>query len=538
VGADQLLYNSPMGLSSTENARRNILVVRLSSLGDVLLVAPVLRNLKAAWPGCRVSVLVKRRYAAALEGSPFADEVISFDGFFPALAKIRASGFTHLLDLHANLRSALLRRFAAVPEVSVYRKDAWARRLFVFLGRRSPRLEKHVMERYLEALGRWGIAPQNTGVALGDYSAAALGAASSGDAKSFLIVQSAFLGDALLTLPLADEFKRRFPGARLAVLTLEKTADVFRARASIDEVLIDDKRGQNRGLGGLRLLARRLRQERFDAAIIPHRSFRSALLARLSGIPRRVGFSSSAGSFLLTDRVPWTWLMPDAERNLALLKPLGGGHDARAAAAAPESVYLRPDPAEKEKMARALDTAGTNPGRTFVGVHPGSAWPTKRWPEERFAALCRGLSERGFTPVLVGGPQDRELCARVAAQSGAQDFCGKTDLKELKALLSFFPLFITNDSGPMHMAAGLGVPTLAVFGPTTRELGFFPYGPRHRVLEADLTCRPCRLHGGKACPHGHFLCMRLIMTDEVLETALEMLAQKPPAAAAKAGGRA
>ncbi len=526
-----------MGISSTANARRNILVVRLSSLGDVLLVAPVLRNLKAAWPGCRISVLVKRRYAAALEGSPFADEVIPFDGFFPALAKIRASGFTHLLDLHANLRSALLRRFAAVPEVSVYRKDAWARRLFVFLGRRSPRLEKHVLERYLEALGRWGIAPQNTGVTLGDYSSG--GAAGSRDAKSFLIVQSAFLGDALLTLPLADEFKRRFPRARLAVLTLEKTADVFRAHPSIDEVLIDDKRGQNRGFSGLRRLARRLRQKGFDAAIIPHRSFRSALLARLSGIPRRVGFSSSAGGFLLTDAVPWTWLMPDAERNLALLKPLGGGRDAKAGAAgaAPESVYLRSDPAEKEKMARALETAGIGPGKTCVGVHPGSAWPTKRWPEERFAALCRGLAERGFAPILVGGSQDAELCARVAAKSGARDFCGKTDLKELKALLSFFSLFITNDSGPMHMAAGLGVPTLAVFGPTTRELGFFPYGPCHRVIEEDLPCRPCRLHGGKACPHGHFLCMRLIMTDEVLQNALEMLVQNPAAAAAKAGSR-
>ncbi|HVA65796.1 MAG TPA: lipopolysaccharide heptosyltransferase II [Elusimicrobiota bacterium] len=516
-------------------AARKILVVRLSSLGDVLLVAPVLRHLKTAWPECSVSVLVKRRFAAALEGSPFADEIIPFDGLRPALQKIRASGFTHLLDLHANLRSALIRRLSGIPEASVYRKDAWARRLFVFFGRRSPRLEKHVLQRYLDALAPWGITARETGVALGDYGAAqagATGAAQKG-AASFLIVQSAFLGDALLTVPLADELKRRFPRARLTVLTLEKTADVFRAHPSIDEVLIDDKRGQNRGWGGLRRLARGLAQKKFDVAVVPHRSFRSALLARMAGIPRRVGFSSSVGRFFLTDAAPWTWLMPDAERNLALLKPIGHGATP-GAAPAPGSVYLRPDPAEKEKMARRLEEAGASARQTLVGVHPGSAWPTKRWPEERFAALCRRFAERGITPVLVGGAQDSELCARLAA-SGALDFCGRTDLKELKALMSLFSLFVTNDSGPMHMAAGLGVPTLAIFGPTTRELGFFPYGPRHRVVETELSCRPCRLHGGKVCPHGHFLCMRLIMVDEVWDNALEMLAEKPAAAA---GGRA
>ncbi|HVC08647.1 MAG TPA: lipopolysaccharide heptosyltransferase II [Elusimicrobiota bacterium] len=533
-------------------AARKILVVRLSSLGDVLLVAPVLRHLKAAWPECSVSVLVKRRFAAALEGNPFADEIIPFDGLRPALAKIRGEKFTHLLDLHANLRSALIRRLAGIPEVSVYRKDAWARRLFVFFGRSSPRLEKHVLQRYLDALSRWGIAARGTGVALGDYGAAKAGAAAK-DAASFLIVQSAFLGDALLTVPLADEIKRRFPRARLTVLTLEKTADVFRAHASIDEVIIDDKRGQNRGWGGLRRLARELARRKFDVAVVPHRSFRSALLSRLAGVPRRVGFSSSVGRFFLTDTVPWTWLMPDAERNLALVNPLGpavapaipkpgpsrldSGLRRNDEISAFDSVYLRADPAEKEKMARRLKEAGAV-GQTLVGIHPGSAWPTKRWPEERFAALCRRFAERGITPVLVGGAQDAELCARLAASSGALDFCGKTNLKELKGLMSLLSLFVTNDSGPMHMAAGLGVPTLAIFGPTTRELGFFPYGPRHRVIETELSCRPCRLHGGKVCPHGHFLCMRLILVDEVWGNALAMLAEKPAAAAKAAGGRA
>ena len=93
------------------------------------------------------------------------------------------------------------------------------------------------------------------------------------------------------------------------------------------------------------------------------------------------------------------------------------------------------------------------------------------------------------------------------------------------ALMRHLKLFITNDSGPMHIATSCGVPTLAIFGPTTKELGFFPYGDSHRVVESDLECRPCSLHGGRACPLGHFLCMKLITVDQVYAAAMDMLRQ-------------
>jgi heptosyltransferase-2 len=238
--------------------------------------------------------------------------------------------------------------------------------------------------------------------------------------------------------------------------------------------------------------------------VIPHRSFRSALIAKLSGIARRIGFDSSAGSFLLTDTVPFSWLMHDLERNLSLTLPLGAG----AAPSSGESRYVAP-PAMTPKL------AGLLPDGPLAGVHPGSAWATKRWLPERFAELCVRLKADGFTPVLVGGPDDRALGARIAQDSGALDLVGRTDLEELKALMGRLSVFVTNDSGPMHLAAAAGVPVVAIFGATTRELGFFPYGPGHRVVEADLACRPCGLHGARACPEGHFLCMRLLTVDQV-----------------------
>ncbi|MFA6318539.1 MAG: glycosyltransferase family 9 protein [Elusimicrobiota bacterium] len=497
-----------------------ILVIRLSSLGDVVLTAPVFRSLKIAWPDCSISVLVKPQFAGALRGHPLLHEVIPFRGLRSAVASVRAGGFTHLLDLHATPRSFVIRSLSGVPAVSVYKKDALARRLFVSFGLRSPALEKHTIERYLEALASWGVPAADPGLEFGDYGEAdpALPQEPSTPRPGrVLVIQTAFLGDCLLTLPLLRELKALCPASRVAVLTTERTEEVFAGSPWVDETIVDRKRGEHAGFFGALSMAALLRERRFDCAVIPHRSLRSAFLAWLAGIRERIGFSTSAGSFLLTRRVPFAWHMHDLERNLGLLLPFQADLKLRP----DESRYL--DPQAGDAAAKRLASAGIGPGDRVAAVHPGSTWPTKKWFESRFRDLCRGLIADGVKVVIVGGAADRGLCARLAADSGAADLSGGP-LSELKSLMARLSLFVTNDSGPMHVAAASGVPTLAIFGPTTRELGFFPYGPGHRVLEVDLDCRPCALHGGRSCPRGHFLCMGLITVDMALQASREMLA--------------
>lgn len=466
----------------------------------MVLTGPVYKSLKAHWPACRVTVLVKPQFAAALRGHPGVDEVVPFSGIADALRLIREQGFTHLLDLHGNLRSFLIRTLARVPNTATYRKNALARRLFVALRVSTPGLQRHTVDRYHEALSAWGVPRAPSVVSSADYGA--VGATRG--AKKVLVMQSAFLGDSLLTLPLLRRLKEILPGATVTVLTLAKTAGIFRGTPWVDEVLLDDKRGVHGGLTGPWKIAAELKARGFDLVVIPHRSFRSALIARLAEIPRRVGFDSSAGSFLLTDTVPFSWLMHDLERNLSLTLPLGAG----AAPSSGESRYVAP-PAMSAKL------AGLLPNGPLAGIHPGSAWATKRWLPERFAELCVRLKADGLTPVLVGGPDDTALGASIARDCGALDLVGQTDLEDLKGLMGRLSVFVTNDSGPMHLAAAAGVPVVAIFGATTRELGFFPYGPGHRVIEADLACRPCGLHGARECPEGHFLCMRLLTVDQV-----------------------
>ncbi len=433
---------------------------------------------------------------------------MAFTGIADALRLIKDRGFTHLLDLHGNLRSFVIRTLARVPNTATYRKNALARRLFVALRVSTPGLQRHTVDRYHEALAAWGVPRAASVLSSADYG----GDGNTRGAKKVLVMQSAFLGDSLLTLPLLRRLKELLPGATVTVLTLAKTADIFRGAPWVDEIMLDDKRGVHGGLTGPWKIAAELKSRGFDLAVIPHRSFRSALIARLSVIPRRVGFDSSAGSFLLTDAVPFSWLMHDLERNLSLTLPLGAG----AAPSKGESRYVAP-PAMSAKLSALL------PSGPLVGVHPGSAWATKRWLPERFAELCVRLKNDGFTPVLVGGPDDKELGARIARDCGALDLVGKTDLEELKALMGRLSVFVTNDSGPMHLAAAAGVPVVAIFGATTRELGFFPYGPGHRVVEADLACRPCGLHGARECPEGHFLCMRLLTVDQVHAACRDLL---------------
>ena len=494
-----------------------ILVIRLSSLGDVVLTGPVYKSLKARWPQSHIAVLVKPQFADALKGHPGVDEIVPFTGILDAVRFLKDGAYTHLLDLHGNLRSRLIRLLSRVPNKAAYRKDALARRLFVSWRVPSPSLQRHTVDRYHEALRAWGVAPAAELLSSADRTPRG----EKMRARKVLVMQSAFLGDSLLTLPLLRRLKEEMPGASVTVLTIERTADIFRGSEWADEVLIDDKRGAHGGLTGPWKMAAELKARGFELAIIPHRSFRSALIAKLADIPRRVGFDSSAGSFFLTDTVPFSWLMHDLERNLSLTLPLGAG----AAPGASESRYVA-TPKVGEALERKLAAAGVPAGARLAGVHPGSAWKTKRWLPERFAQLCVRLKAEGLHPVLVGGPGDEALGLSIREASGASDLIGKTDLEELKALMGRLSVFVTNDSGPMHLAAASGVPVVAIFGATTRELGFFPYGPGHRVLEADLACRPCGLHGAKECPEGHFLCMKLITVDAVMAACREAASAK------------
>lgn len=497
-----------------------ILVARLSSLGDIVLSSPVYKNLKAKWPQCHITLLVKPQFAQVLAGHPDIDEImVAKKGLWGNIHQVRAGHFTHYLDLHANLKSILIGWFSHIPNKLRYSKNPVARRLYVKFRKNSPVLEKHTLERYLETLKAWEVPVLYRNPELGDwaYKHANL------DGKKINkigIFQTSFIGDSVLTTPLIQKTAKLFPDAKIVVITRPQTEDIFRPMKEVDQIILNDKKGWNK-IFGVWKTAKAIKESGVDILLVPHRSFRSALIAWLSRVPIRIGFTSSEGWFLYTKTIPFSWMIHDAERNLSLL------HGIVKENFKAEKLNMRYAPSAEENVARLMKDFNLE-GKTLVGIHPGSAWATKCWPFENFVELISRIeTELHLQTVVVGGGKtDADLGEKLCqlSQGHCANLCGKTSLADLMALMGHFKLFITNDSGPMHIATAFGVPTLAIFGPTTKELGFFPYGQGHRVLEVKgLDCRPCALHGGRKCPKGHFKCMRLITVDDVFKNVKEML---------------
>lgn len=335
-----------------------------------------------------------------------------------------------------------------------------------------------------------------------------------------LIIHTAFIGDIVLTLPLVQELKKAFPQSTIDFVAIPSAAEVLDNHPVIANVIEYDKRGTDRGIGGLLRLRNSLRTERYDTIIIPHRSLRSALLGHMSKAPRTIGFSTSAGRFLFTDVVEYMPSVHEVQRNLRLLEPLG----ILAAGDVLPEIY----PSEKDREAIDELLGGSHVDDTkLVGIAPGSVWNTKRWPAERYATLCSAIADNGLSVAIVGGPSDAHLAQAVAANSGVErivNAAGRLSVLQSAELIRRCQVLVTNDSAPMHLAGAMRTPVVAIFGATVPAFGFSPLGDHVRIVETqDLACRPCSIHGGNKCPIGTFVCMMYIGPEEVMGAVQSLL---------------
>lgn len=322
-----------------------------------------------------------------------------------------------------------------------------------------------------------------------------------------LVVQTAFLGDVVLTTSLLAQLRESLPEATIDVVVRADLAPVLKGHPALDAVLPFDKRGQQRGLGGVLGFAKRLRARGYDRCYLPHRSFRSALLAWRARIPERIGYAGAPGAWLYTARIP---------------RPATGHYTEKLGVlvSVTEPVplpTLTVSPAARESVARRLSEAGVEDGEPVALVAPGSVWATKRWTAQGYAAVSRELAPQ-YRVVLVGGPADRAAADALDAPEGVIDWVGETSLSELVALCDRADLYVGNDSGPTHIAAAVKTPVVAVFGPTVPSFGFAPRSAAAtEIVEIDLECRPCHAHGPQTCPLGHHDCMKRIDAFSVLE---------------------
>ena len=328
-----------------------------------------------------------------------------------------------------------------------------------------------------------------------------------------------WLGDLVMSLPALKTVRRSYPQAHLAVLVRRELAGFFDGLGWVNEkILYPSSRGP-RGLLERWRLARQLRAKAFDLAIVFPNSFESAFWLRVAGVPRRAGFARDGRGWLLSHKaVPSRQVLeqPQVHYYLEMLSRTLGLDGA------PPDAALEAHPPHREKMRAWLAERRERPGRPLIALAVAAAFgPAKEWPGEHFAALIDRLRDNhGAECLLVGAPSERIKCEQVAARSkhGAILAAGQTGVGEAIALLSLCDAFAGNDSGSMHVAAALGLPTVGIFG-STRPDRTGPSGPRAKVLRRPIECSPCLK---RTCRYGHYECLALITPDQV-ETALAEL---------------
>lgn len=306
-----------------------------------------------------------------------------------------------------------------------------------------------------------------------------------------------------MSLPALRAIRSRYPKARIAVLARPWVADLYRRESFADEVIAYDR--------GRWEIARSLRGRKFDCAILLQNAFDAALIAWLARIPVRIGYNRDGRGLLLTRAVqpPKRDEIPRHERfyYLELLRRAG--------------ILDSLPPSE----AIHLEGGGRGQTRRMIGLSPGAAYGTaKQWLPERFAeAAARLAAERGAEIALFGSSSERDLCDSIAAMLGGRNvtnYAGKTTLSEFIDLASQCEIFLTNDSGAMHIASALGVPTIAIFG-ATDDQATGPTGPLARVVREPVDCSPCLL---RECPIDH-RCMTRVTAERVADEALKVMAQ-------------
>lgn len=321
-----------------------------------------------------------------------------------------------------------------------------------------------------------------------------------------------WLGDLVMSGPALHAICDTFPDAHLAVLVRSELASFFDGALWVKEVIPYRLRGGPGGLFDQLSIINRIRAGRFDLAVVFPNSFQSALWVTLAGVQRRAGYVADGRGFMLTHKVEpraefervhqaYHWLAMVAET-------IGAAGDAKA-------YHLDVNQQSREKMRVWLANRRTRPESALVALAPVAAYgPAKEWPPERYAALADILAERHDAEcLLVGGIDDRPQCEQIAAQCkrGAIVAAAETTVGELIALLSLCHGFAGNDSGCMHLAGALGVPTVAIFG-STDPARTGPMGPHCRIIYRALECSPCL---DRTCRFGHYNCLRDIAAEEV-----------------------
>ena len=291
-----------------------------------------------------------------------------------------------------------------------------------------------------------------------------------------LIIHTAFIGDIVLSTPIIEKLKTEYPNSEIYYLTTPISATLLKSNPDINEVLIFDKKSNDKGVIGLLRTAMNLRKYKFDKVFGLHRYMRSSTLAFLSGGKERIGFESASGSFLYNKKVRYNSEFHEIERVLSLVESKSKQNDQKE-----YKIKIYTTPESKVKIDKFWNDFSLF-NKQIITIAPGSKWFTKMWPSEYFDTLIDQLSQlKSVSVVLIGGNEDKEILLINANKT--IDLRGETSLLDMAEILNRTDILVSNDSSPLHIASSFERPfILAIFGPTTKSLGFTPSNKKNKII--------------------------------------------------------
>ncbi len=378
--------------------------------------------------------------------------------------------------------------------------------------------------------------------------------------KKILIIQTAFIGDALLSIPLLRNLRQNNPDSEITYLCRSGMGD-FLTRLGFTDHVIELDKSQYKNFFEIK---KKLQSEKWDWIICPHESIRSIFLSHGLSAPRKTSYKNTLTLFTFNERIERPMDLPEALRTLSLLQNSQPELKIAFDEYRKKTDHLReinfnmtkemmnefglkrPSHQNIVRVFRQipvelsmeishfsdLRTARKNPalaiekvkmilsqsaGRKIFVIAPGSVWETKMWRSEYVREVCEELALKHFV-ILIGGPSERKLCSDLATGlTNIYNAAGETTLWESAELLACSDQVLTNDSGTMHLASLSSANVLSVFGPTSIEQGYRPWNNEARTIESAIYCRPCGRHGAKKCPLGNHACMKLVAPEHVLD---------------------
>lgn len=320
-----------------------------------------------------------------------------------------------------------------------------------------------------------------------------------------LVIQTAFIGDAILATGILEKLHQYYPTAQIDMLVRKGNEGLFNGHPFLHKLLVWDKK--NGKYKNLLSTLKTIRNNKYDLAVNLQRFAASGFLTAFSGAKHTIGFKKNPLSFLFTEKIEHQYNKHEIGRNHLLVSSLTDEHSARPA--------LYPTKADFEKVAAFKNSP-------YLCIAPASVWYTKQFPQQKWVEFLNTIPNP-ITVYLLGAPNDKEFCKHIISEVTntnvlLHNLAGELSLLQTTALMQDAVMNYTNDSAPLHLASSVNAPVRAMFCSTVESFGFGPLSDNSAIIETDLQldCRPCGLHGHKACPKGHFKCALSIDVNKMV----------------------